>query len=413
MCIRDSAWTAFSWGGRRDYFLIRKLMAFTNLSELEKNGAVLTRRGVSRGKTNRVRQPHILDMPIVESDDDIDDQFKFLNAKSLEINDDPFTHESDSVDMSAFALPQLIVKQSWQKQTSRFKCLIVQSTPELGAVFCNRSYFSIHVTQDSEKLVEQIWASINSSLAVYFLLLTSGRLASWIPEPNKIDFLNIPIAVRGNKVSAETVDDIDRKISDDFQLKDSESVLISDLFRFTMPDFKGNESSPGRQLTERNETAQRLATREPELSQYCEYFLRVLKSGSGDDFSIHATIFQDSPEQRLPVRLVAIYLELDRGDEITIETIESDELCVLLNRLDETYLQIHGQDRGGIFFQRAARVYMEQEINGVLTPVIYIVKPDRVRYWTRSAGLRDADEVAADAQTWQQANPLSYDEAEA
>ena len=29
-------------------------------------------------------------------------------------------------------------------------------------------------------------------------------------------------------------------------------------------------------------------------------------------------------------------------------------------------------------------------------PTIYLVKPDRVRYWTRSMALRDADEVVAD-----------------
>ncbi len=412
-CIDASTWTAFSWGGRRDYFLIQKLQKFTSLKELESDGTILSRRGVSRGKNKQKRQEGILDMPMVSSDDDIDENFKFLNAASLSRNSDPFTHEADSVDMSAFSLPQLIVKQSWQKRTSRFKCLIVNSTPSLGPVFCTRSYFSIHVAKESDSLVEQIWTSINSSIAVYFLLLTSGRLASWIPEPNKKDFLNIPIAIGGKKSSVESVADIDRKATLDFDLKDSESVLVSDLFKFTMPDFQGNDSSPGRQFTQRNDTSKRVSTREPEVSQYCKFFLRVLKSVSGDEQSIRATIFQDSSKQRLPVRLVAFYLDMDRSEEITVETIDSDELCFLLDTLNETYLKIHGVDRGGIFFQRVARIYLEQEINGVLTPVVYIVKPDRVRYWTRSAGLRDADEVAADAQISQSENPPSYDEAEA
>jgi hypothetical protein len=39
-------------------------------------------------------------------------------------------------------------------------------------------------------------------------------------------------------------------------------------------------------------------------------------------------------------------------------------------------------------------------LNGVKIPTIYLIKPDKIRYWTRSMALRDADEVAADIMTW-------------
>ena len=108
-----------------------------------------------------------------------------------------------------------------------------------------------------------------------------------------------------------------------------------------------------------------------------------------------------------------MYLASIHDEEITVETIDSDDLCYLLNDLNEKYIQIHGEDRGGIFFQRVARVYTEQRIDGVDTPVVYIIKPDRVRYWTRSAGMRNADEIAADSQHWRLSNPPTYDQAEA
>jgi hypothetical protein len=38
-------------------------------------------------------------------------------------------------------------------------------------------------------------------------------------------------------------------------------------------------------------------------------------------------------------------------------------------------------------------------LNGVKIPTIYLIKPDKIRYWTRSMALRDADEVAADIMT--------------
>jgi len=34
-------------------------------------------------------------------------------------------------------------------------------------------------------------------------------------------------------------------------------------------------------------------------------------------------------------------------------------------------------------------------------PTIYLIKPDKIRYWNRSMALRDADEVAADIMMWQ------------
>jgi hypothetical protein len=68
--------------------------------------------------------------------------------------------------------------------------------------------------------------------------------------------------------------------------------------------------------------------------------------------------------------------------------------------LDTKWLQAGDQNRGGIFYQRVAMVYSEYRHERRSIPTVYIIKPDRVRYWTRSTALRDADEVAADVQLW-------------
>jgi hypothetical protein len=46
------------------------------------------------------------------------------------------------------------------------------------------------------------------------------------------------------------------------------------------------------------------------------------------------------------------------------------------------------------------RVYdtVSQKENSI--PTVYLIKPDQLRYWTRSIALRDADEVAADLVLW-------------
>lgn len=410
--LHPQAWTSFAWGGRRDFYLMQRLSLLQDLESLENQGVIVSRRGVSRGKTKQIRQTELLDMPIIENDDILDDCFRYLDASELPINKDAFTHESDSTDMSAFALPQLIVKQSWQKGTARFKCAIVDSSPSIGAVLCTRSYFSIHVKNDDTELAQTIWATINSAIAVYFLLLSSGRLASWIPEPNKKDFFKIPLPPdRSGLMNITNYEELDQRVAVAFGLKDAEMAMIADLFRFTLPDFQGNECSAGRQLTQRVEMNVRKGGKlEPELTQYCEYFCRVLKAGFGEDVQITVKIFQEQKETPLlPVRLIAFYLDHQDDPEIQVEQIDSDELCFRLTQLNNEYLKTNSHDSGGIFFQRVARVYSKHEIDGKETAVIYIVKPDRVRYWTRSAGLRDGDEVAIDVQSWQLDNAPDID----
>jgi hypothetical protein len=132
----------------------------------------------------------------------------------------------------------------------------------------------------------------------------------------------------------------------------------------------------------------------------------VLKAGFGEDKAICATIYQDSAESPLPVRLVAIHLDWPRDEAIVVEAIDSASLCDRLMELDEKWLQAGDRNRGGIFYQRVAMVYSEYQHKRRSIPTVYIIKPDRIRYWTRSAALRDADEVAADVQLWrQQARP--------
>jgi hypothetical protein len=68
--------------------------------------------------------------------------------------------------------------------------------------------------------------------------------------------------------------------------------------------------------------------------------------------------------------------------------------------LDKLFLERANQDDGGIFYQRVARIYDSVQLNGQTVPTIYLIKPDKIRYWTRSMALRDADEVAADIMMW-------------
>lgn len=176
-------------------------------------------------------------------------------------------------------------------------------------------------------------------------------------------------------------------------------MLIQDIVDYTLQDFKGDGASPGRKRTHRIDNSQSQNNTEPELTVYCEYFLRVLKAGFGQDKQVCATIFQEQTNTLLPIRLVAIYLNKPDSEGVHIKPIDSPDLMERLENLNKLYLERGSIEDGGIFYQRVARIYDSVELNGVKIPTIYLIKPDKIRYWTRSMALRDADEVAADIMT--------------
>jgi hypothetical protein len=302
-------------------------------------------------------------------------------------------HSRDSTDFSAFADPQLVVKRSWQTAASRFQARLVRPDAE-GGILCTQSYVTVHSHREQTQLLEAACLSYNSILAVYFLLLTSSRFASYRPEPLVEELLRVPIPEPhpGMLEGIATPRDVDGRVREAFGLKDAEWVLVEDLFNVTLPDFKGDASSPGRRST------QRIAgtTREPELRQYCEYFARVLKAGFGPSRGVLATIFEEVTPPYLPYRLVAFSIGGTNAQSVEVRALESPQLLDELERLNRIQLRTSEDDGRSVYIRRIARIY--SKVGGV--PTIYVIKPDACRYWTRSMGLNDADEVAADFVSW-------------
>jgi len=391
-------WTALMWGGRRDLSLVRRLNQESSIEKLKARGIAKTRQGVTKGDKRKVENS-LVNKRILKSSKSLDSSFLYLDAQILPINNDPYIHSGTGLSsLSAFQLPQMIVKQSWQKKSGRFCSAIVNPNSTNQGIICSESYVSIHIPEKYTSLLNAACLVYKSKLAVYYLLLSSGSFSGYIPKVNVDDLLRVPIPELsvGDLQNIKTIDDIDERIRQAFEFKDSEWVLINDLFNYTLPDFKGDVASPGRKRTYRRDNGQSHNNTEPELTAYCEYFLRVLKAGFGQDKQVCATIFQEQTKTLLPIRLVAIYLNKPDSGGVHIEPIDSPDLMELLENLNKLYLERGSIEDGGIFYQRVARIYDSVELNGVKIPTIYLIKPDKIRYWTRSMALRDADEVAAD-----------------
>jgi hypothetical protein len=192
----------------------------------------------------------------------------------------------------------------------------------------------------------------------------------------------------------KTMADVDRRTFEAFSLKQTEQILIEDLFQFTLPDFKGDSSSPGRKRTCREKREELSVFLEPDLNAYCDAFIRVLKGGFGENKKICATIYTDSETSPLPVRLVAIHLDWAMHERIKVEQIQSDDLFDTLQGLNTKFLQANGNRSAA--FQRIGVVFDYVKVRRQSIPTFYLIKPDQVRYWLRSSALRDADSVALD-----------------
>jgi len=189
--------------------------------------------------------------------------------------------------------------------------------------------------------------------------------------------------------------DVDNPIRKLFGFGESEWCLIQDLFTYTLPDFKGDASSPGRLSTKR--------TAQPDgdpLAHYCESVVRVLQSAFGKDKRISCTVYEEPDEQSLPIRMVTIHLD----DGSSQRRIEHKRIAssLLLAELDQISQRVVSQsdENAPILRSRVMRMYTTLETDGKPVPGVVIVKPDQCRFWIPSVGLRDADEIAADLLTW-------------
>ena len=136
--------------------------------------------------------------------------------------------------------------------------------------------------------------------------------------------------------------------------------------------------------------------------RYADFFLKTLRATFGKERAVRATVFEESKGQsRLPVRMVAIHLDWPQRRRLrTKEFMGSNQLRSELARLYADQLTARTREgepiASGLGFRRVARIFITHEPDdGSKIPTVLFVKPDQRRYWTRSQGLRDADELAA------------------
>lgn len=374
-------WTVLTWGGRRDYALLRRLARMPTLRAHEKAGTIISRRGVSRGDRQRIDE-RIVGRPYVESGFPSEDLLHIDGAR-LPHNDDPATHSKDSTDLGAFTLPQLLVKQSWTRDTGRIRAALVKNE----AVFCTRSYFSIHST--SGVVLQSAALALSSSVATYFLFLTSGRFASYRPEPNKRDLLSVPIpegdlALPDRIESFALLDDIAFRA---YGLTAIESALVEDMVKTSIESFQGG-----------CEWAYQRVIDQDFLRAYGEVLGAILSACLGTGRHIRVLIVENGLAASIATRIVMIKVDEGEGVSVTREEAAGPIAFSIIDSISKVLSQ--NESNGRLVYRRVARLYTQVDETGDASPVILLAKPDENRYWTRAEAVRDGDDIFADVLQW-------------
>ena len=392
-------WSALMWGSRRDLAFINRLSQHADLDSLEDSGLVRTRDGIIRSRSSYLRYEELLDRPLLNPADFPADDSLFLDATRLDLNENPNVYAKDSNDFRAFDLPQLILKQSCMKSEQRFRAAIVKSQADLGGVICTNTFASVHLDCDDPAVLEAVCLALNSGVALYYLLLTSGRFAMDRNEPQLENFRSVPVPdpQPGLLAGVDSVSAVDERARHAFAFKEAEWILIDDLVQYTFPDYKEGSRSPGRCPTRRRATSGSPSL-EPELTAYCNALRQVLQAGFGEDRHIGAVVFSEPTGQRLPVRMVSIHLNAPGLSSVHIERLDSS---ALQERLTGLYRSLLNTPDVKSYYQRTVRTYETVRIENETGIVVNLIKPDQVRYWTRSMGMRDADEITTDFRLWQ------------
>jgi len=392
-------WTTLMWGGTRDRAFLWRLREAWCLEKLKKKKRVAKiRNGLQLDENGQIHED-TKNRRFWNADAFPPHTKLLLDESKVPTTEGIRTHRK--TDLQAFQAPQLIIKRGWQKSVGRFSAAVLPSESIRQGVLFTQSYVSVHIPPEHAHYLDAACLSLNSAFAVYFLLLTSSRFASYRPESLVSEFLRVPIADSSSGpllANVGTFDEIDNQVRKLFGFKDAEWVLVEDLFNITLPDFKGDENSPGRQRTQRKTDSME----EPQLRRYCEYFIRVLKAGFGHDKNITATIFQEAGNELLPYRLIAFELNPRSAEQVRVASLHTKDLLNEFEALNRTWLRSRKTSVSNIYHQRVARIYEHRDG----APTIFILKPDAYRYWTRSMGLHDADEVAADFARWQAATRI-------
>lgn len=382
----DVVWKVAMWGSPRDYELIKKLnsSSFQTFDEKCTENNWTHGEGVTVGNKKNDASEY-LGKPFV----DASKLNRFLVDESIlppfEI---PKLENLRNKTKAIFKGPHILLKQSPKAGEIGLRAALLNK----DAIF-KHSLIGISGSMKDRDLLSAYCILLNSSIILYYALMTSRRWLVERDELEKDEIMKFPIPTKipehlisfnllqklaSSQNWEQELNSLANKL---YNLTEEEQILIDDAINYTLEAFRLRAKSKAFESTFDKDSDD-----ENILLAYMSVVQRTLQNSFGSKFE--PVIFQQqSSINPLPLRAVALQLmenELSSNPEIKI--IQSDEaLDQALNKIDQYLLH---QRLPNLFIQRNVRAYIKK--------TIYIIKPDQRIYWTRSNALRDADEIYTD-----------------
>lgn len=381
-------WKAAMWGTERDYGLIRVLESYKTLND------IMDEKGWEKGRGFEISNPleytdfEIKNIPFISPEKAT--RFFTTKEKTDKIARTGFRRLGNR---AAYKAPHVIIKKG--QSDSKFCSSFLDYDCSFGT-----GLYGIH--KDNEEVnLKVITGFLNSRLAEYLMLLLTGNwgiereqfmpteilnlpdLCFSLPEAAKkeiVGYVDEIIAIRKQEPEAVFLDIekeiaiFEQKIENAFRqalnLSETDQILIDDLLNYQLDAFQSGEKSTAFRPCEPQE-----------MQAYAQYLCKTINEFLvyTPEATVWATVFE--PEKRLPLNVVALQMNRLQPSG-TIQTLRDTDVGLLLKELEQFCYQEYAES---IYFRKFIRYYKND--------VLYILKPNEKRFWSRSMGLNDADEI--------------------
>ncbi|MBK8923448.1 MAG: N-6 DNA methylase [Saprospirales bacterium] len=383
--VDTKIWKAAMWGTERDYTLINnylgypKLEEYLNANEWEKGvGFRLLSQRSKPTKDEEIKElPYLAAKRIV--------RYFTPKGNTQKIETTLFKRLGNK---KVFNSPHILIKEG---QKERRFCAAFS---DYDCSFQDTVYGIQSINETDLKILV---AFLNSKIAFYLLFLTT---ADWGIERDRVkpnEILELPdlcfsLSIEIKEKIISHVDDIianqkneffyvesqiaalEREIEATFwealNLSETDKILIEDLLNYQLDAFQSGQKSNAYKPCSLDDS-----------NAYAHYLCKTINEflKYTPEISVSASILDVHKGTPLNV----IVLHLNQGQESdTIRQLPGSEINQILTKLEQYTYREHSES---IYYRKFLRYYNDD--------IIYLVKPNEKRFWTRSMGLNDADEI--------------------
>lgn len=400
-------WKAAMWGTERDFEIIEESQRKNTLQQaFNSMGWEEDDRGVGLELIGKTPDASIGKIPHISAGKIL--RFHSPKPDDKKITDTTFRRVGA---IKAYRQPHLLIKEG--QSNKRFCASFLDYDCSFKKVV-----FGLHVPNGAESL-KLLAAYLNSSIASYLMFLTASNwgIEREIVKPN--EYLDLPdlcfslpsktkeqivnhvdeiITLRKkepkqegkpkkpshpslfddsnqNQIDIEAqINQIEKKIEVAFwealKLSETDKVLIKDLLDYQLDAFQSGQKSKAYKPCEVED---------------CEAYAQYLCNTINDflcytpELTVWASVFKI--DKRTPLNVVILQLNREKSAGF-IQTIDGRDINPILKDLERHSYEEHSES---IYYRKFFRYYSDD--------VVYIVKPNEKRFWTRSLGLNDADEI--------------------